>query len=528
MSLAESIGLWAEGVSAADRKDWAKALDAFESVQDPHSKICFNIGCIHLILEDLHLAEEAYSRSIARDKHLAVAYFTRGTVFFRLGDYEQAMQDFAEAFTQLRGNLLIDYKILGLPYKLYGCEILHNLALVHAMLQDWRKAEETLTLAVSLKTEPRHSKIDKALESILKQKVYTLLEMPMARIFRPNEKQVAQLQKKDYLGKSEVVVVASVVDKDTYSGFAPLQPQAFQPPPRPKTPEILRAFEGRPHRVLYDFTPATPEELQVVPGNIVFLLKECDDNWATIMFNGKRGIVPCNYLEPLELQFQPQLQTPETQENKSPETPIPAAPSSAAPSIFIDKSSLSSENQTEGKMKGRKLEAPDNYIIKVHYKFTVNLQVQTELSYDEILEAVCKKLEIPRDRTRLCYKPVDTEERVPLSRDNVQSAWHQTSNRCLRLWCELIEVPSPAPRGLGKQKVTMVSPNTPEEKHSDQVVALFRYAATEPEDLELQEGDVVHVLSKVNEEWWEGECQGKVGIFPSSFVEAYATREPGL
>ncbi|KAJ1172105.1 hypothetical protein NDU88_003957 [Pleurodeles waltl] len=528
MSLAETIRLWAEGVSAADRKDWDKALDAFESVQDPHSKICFNIGCIHLILEDLNLAEEAYSRSIARDKHLAVAYFTRGTVFFRLGDYEQAMKDFAEAFTQLRGNLLIDYKILGLPYKLYGCEILHNLALVHAMLKDWRKAEETLTLAISLKTEPRHSKIEKALESILKQRVYTLLEMPLGRMFRPNEKQVAQLQKKDYLGKSEVVVVASVVDKDTYSGFAPLQPQAVEPPPRPKTPEILRAFEGKPHRVLYEFTPATPEELQVLPGNIVFLLKECDDNWATIMFNGKSGIVPCNYLEPLELQFHPQLQTPETQENKSQETPIPAAPNSAAPSIVIEKSSLSPETQIKGEMEGKKLECPDNYIIKVHYKFTVNLQVQEELSYDEILEAVSKKLEIPRERTRLCYKAADEENRVPLSKDNVQTAWRQASKRCLRLWCELLEVPSPAPRGVGKQKAVKVSQSTPEEKHADQVVALFRYEATQPEDLELQEGDVVLVLSKVNEEWWEGECQGKVGIFPSSFVEEYVIREPGL
>lgn len=48
-----------------------------------------------------------------------------------------------------------------------------------------------------------------------------------------------------------------------------------------------RALEGQPHRVLYEFIPETTEELQVLPGNIVFVLKKEKDNWATVMFNGK-------------------------------------------------------------------------------------------------------------------------------------------------------------------------------------------------------------------------------------------------
>lgn len=50
MSLAEAISLWNEGVLAADKKDWKGALDAFTGVQDPHSRICFNVGCIYTIL----------------------------------------------------------------------------------------------------------------------------------------------------------------------------------------------------------------------------------------------------------------------------------------------------------------------------------------------------------------------------------------------------------------------------------------------------------------------------------------------
>lgn len=49
----------------------------------------------------------------------------------------------------------------------------------------------------------------------------------------------------------------------------------------------LRALEGEAHRVLFGFVPETPEELQVMPGNIVFVLKKGNDNWATVMFNGQ-------------------------------------------------------------------------------------------------------------------------------------------------------------------------------------------------------------------------------------------------
>lgn len=42
--------------------------------------------------------------------------------FFNLS-YELAITDLKEALTQLRGNDLIDYKILGLQFKLLACEV---------------------------------------------------------------------------------------------------------------------------------------------------------------------------------------------------------------------------------------------------------------------------------------------------------------------------------------------------------------------------------------------------------------------
>lgn len=40
-----------------------------------------------------------------------------------LHSHEMAVKDFKEALAQLRGNQLIDYKILGLRYRLFACEV---------------------------------------------------------------------------------------------------------------------------------------------------------------------------------------------------------------------------------------------------------------------------------------------------------------------------------------------------------------------------------------------------------------------
>ncbi|NWI37915.1 NCF2 factor, partial [Picathartes gymnocephalus] len=519
MSLVETIRLWQQGVCAADRKEWSAALDAFTAVQNPPAKICFNIGCIHLVLGKLAEAEEAFTRSIGCDKHLAVAYFQRGTVFYRRQNHGKAIEDFKEALAQLRGNQLIDYKILGLHYRLFACEILYNIALVYATTENWEKAEEHLTLAMSMKSEPQHNKINRAMEAILKQKLCELVAIPAGKLFRPNEKQVAQLEKKDYLGKA--TVVASVVDKDDFSGFAPLQPQASGPPPRPKTPEILRALRGQPHRVMYEFIPETAEELQVLPGNIVFVLKKEKDNWATVMFNGKKGIVPCNFLEPVELQnklyFQHYL-LPMAQE----ETPVEAEISESATSTVPEQPRRLAPGQC-AELKGWGAHAVSSpHVLKVHYKYTIALRVDPGLSYRELLELVCKKLELQPEHTELRYKPVEGQELVTLSAENVETAWSQSKDNCLTVWCN------------GTEGEGFVQDSKPEESQQEatpgemapiHVVAQYSYEATQPEDLEFQAGDVILVLSKVNEDWFEGKCKGKTGIFPSAFIQQPTPRE---
>ena len=52
----------------------------------------------------------------------------------------------------------------------------------------------------------------------------------------------------------------------------------------------------------------------------------------------------------------------------------------------------------------------------------------------------------------------------------------------------------------------------------EQCIVLFPYNAVNDDELTLEEGQIVAVVSKEVEDkgWWKGEVDGKVGVFPVS------------
>ncbi|KAJ8010748.1 hypothetical protein DPEC_G00078380 [Dallia pectoralis] len=49
--------------------------------------------------------------------------------------------------------------------------------------------------------------------------------------------------------------------------------------------------------------------------------------------------------------------------------------------------------------------------------------------------------------------------------------------------------------------------------------ASFSYAPQNDDELELKIGDVIDVLEEVEEGWWKGTLNGKIGMFPSNFIK---------
>ncbi|BGP25997.1 class E vacuolar protein-sorting machinery protein hse1 [Rhodotorula toruloides] len=62
-------------------------------------------------------------------------------------------------------------------------------------------------------------------------------------------------------------------------------------------------------------------------------------------------------------------------------------------------------------------------------------------------------------------------------------------------------------------------PAHPQSSLPTHVRGLFDFEGETSDELAFKRGEVVKVLEKVSEEWWRGELKGRVGIFPTNYVE---------
>ena len=47
----------------------------------------------------------------------------------------------------------------------------------------------------------------------------------------------------------------------------------------------------------------------------------------------------------------------------------------------------------------------------------------------------------------------------------------------------------------------------------------YSYMANQPDELTIEPGDIINVTEKIDNDWWQGELNGTVGIFPASYVQ---------
>uniref|UniRef100_A0A8C0XSS9 SH3 domain-containing protein n=1 Tax=Castor canadensis TaxID=51338 RepID=A0A8C0XSS9_CASCN len=51
-----------------------------------------------------------------------------------------------------------------------------------------------------------------------------------------------------------------------------------------------------------------------------------------------------------------------------------------------------------------------------------------------------------------------------------------------------------------------------------QVIGMYDYTAQNDDELAFNKGQIINVLNKEDPDWWKGEVNGQVGLFPSNYV----------
>uniref|UniRef100_A0A3Q1FM03 NADPH oxidase activator 1 n=1 Tax=Acanthochromis polyacanthus TaxID=80966 RepID=A0A3Q1FM03_9TELE len=285
MLYTELLRLWDESVQAVDVKDWKSALATLEQINEPTSRTFFNTASAHLALGQLDLAMRALHFCISKDERLAVGFFQRAAVMMQINRLEEALSDCIWAQKHMRGNVVIDYKQLGLRFKLYSWQVWHSALQVLAPLL-----------------------------------------VPEGVVFRPRKQDVEQLQQRDFLGKpkfylsnfsstktsSTLFYFLSYTQTQIIVQFAPLL--MF-----PHCAIVLQTEDPLANRTilyqmvaLYDYASQGSEDLEFSEGDTIDILGEVNEEWLEGHCAGNIGIFPrCfAYMEDNNINRRPQINDP--------------------------------------------------------------------------------------------------------------------------------------------------------------------------------------------------------------------------
>ncbi|XP_028666061.1 NADPH oxidase activator 1-like isoform X1 [Erpetoichthys calabaricus] len=520
MPYMDLIRNWHQAVQAVDRKEWNLALDILENIPEPTSKIFFTMSSIYLQLGYLEKSIEALNKTVEKDNCLAVGFFQRAAVHMLTGRLEQALSDCSLALKNQRGNPVIDYRQLGLRFKLHNWEVLYNTAAVYSQLGQWDKALEVLEEAIRQKQEDQDTVLQSAKSQILHQVTLKPLLIPKGEIFRPKQQDVEQLDQRDFLGKPRVI--SSILPDDDFAGFEALRPQK----PGFYEPETYDNQEPRYFNVISGYSEQSASELQVQPGDTVFMLDQGQQGRSIVIHDGKKGLLPTTCLQPMSTsELNKKLQSGLLKGIPLPRPPghtPPGRPQTSAilpplgKTLDIKASSLTSRPpewpsppygtapgyQAMQEQDGHEIgtQRDDAVLMEVHYTSKMEFRIHTRTSYVELQDRIKKKLQQQLERLHLRVREVESLEWKPVTAEaSLKELWANVEGGKIFVKCQHNE-------SLSGRKVLY------------QAEALYDYSGQGPEDLDFIKGDIIDILSEVNEDWLEGHIAGHVGIFPRCFV----------
>ncbi|XP_016091097.1 CD2-associated protein [Sinocyclocheilus grahami] len=251
--------------------------------------------------------------------------------------------------------------------------------------------------------------------------------------------------------------VASLVQRISTYGI-PAGGIGLQPRSQPRASK--KKPKKRQCKVLFEYVPQNEDELELKIGDIIDITQEVEEGWWSGSMNGKSGLFPSNFVKEIE-----------SAEETEPET----SDVTDEPDNRDGASSPTSPHQGNGVMaQPKKIKG---------------------IGFGDIFREGSVKLRVSQ---RL---PSDNEEKKEKPIPSLPSATKPTP----------LSTPEP-PKGEKEAES--------KGKVKEYCKAKFPFEATNQDELDLKEGDIIHILSKNTGEpgWWRGEINGKEGVFPDNFV----------
>ncbi|XP_016149129.1 CD2-associated protein-like [Sinocyclocheilus grahami] len=309
--------------------------------------------------------------------------------------------------------------------------------------------------------------------------------------------------------------------------------------------------------VEYEYEAAHEDELTLRLGDVIKNVRRIEeDGWMEGDLNGKRGLFPDNFVK--EVKKDEPKSKEESKEAKEKEvkdeTPIQRRASGNVASLVqristygIPAGGIGLPPQSQPRALKKKLKKRQ---CKVLFEYVPQNEDELELKVGDIIY-ITEEVEegwwsgsvngksglFPSNFVKEMESTEDTETSdvtdEPDSRDGATSPTSPHQGNGVMAQPKKIKDSrysrSPIPSLPSATKPTHLSTPEPPKgekeaeskgKVEEYCKATFHYEATNQDELDLKEGDIVHVLSKDTGEpgWWRGEISGREGVFPDNFV----------
>ncbi|XP_061176343.1 intersectin-1-like isoform X2 [Saccostrea echinata] len=317
--------------------------------------------------------------------------------------------------------------------------------------------------------------------------------------------------------KSYVKLVSGPGSKQTSRSGTPMATSAapavsVETNDKSSTPAIVEhTAEAEPYVAMFSYTSTEPGDLTFTQGETIQVTKK-EGDWWTGSIGERSGIFPANYVKAAEQQPKPSpSHTPTVQPTVQAPQPQPAT---SQPAQTQQKTGTSST-----------LKKPE--IASVIAAYTATGGEQLSLSPGQLIQVRKKspsgwwegELQARGQRKKIGWFPANYVKLLgggssARSTPDNSSQSGSPANTLHRTATPTIPAPQP-------QKSAIV-----ENKYVDQVIALYPYTAQNDDELTFHKDSVINVISKEDADWWQGEVNGTVGMFPSNYVGPLISSPP--
>ncbi|XP_078415522.1 SH3 domain-containing kinase-binding protein 1 isoform X3 [Cetorhinus maximus] len=236
-----------------------------------------------------------------------------------------------------------------------------------------------------------------------------------------------------------------------------------------KNPRKAEKIRSRRCQVAFSYAPQNEDELELKIGEIIEVLGEVEEGWWEGILNGKSGMFPSNFIKELPDE---QEETASTQEDTTSKTSV--------------KDRGSPEQDTTNGVGGKLAVDGSNSAMAVEIQpKKIKGFGFGDIFKDKPIKLRPRSMEIELDNSTIDKPPGKKLASAVSSQEPIKSD------------------PDNRPKGKEYCKV------------------LFPYEAQNEDELTIREGEIVIIINKecADAGWWEGEINGKRGVFPDNFVK---------